>query len=298
MCEPVISKRARVCHTPPVMRKRFSCPVRGRSAAAWFAAAFVFGGISADAVAGPDSILPHRAGYALTLESVRQGSGIVDVTGVLSYDWADSCDGWIVEQRYVLQVIRDAEPPAQISASYANWESKDGLRYRFYVKRSRTARQGGDEEVQGEATLEAIGKPGVAEFKKPRREKIALPAGTSFPTAHTLALMKRAAAGDKFDRRPVFDGAEVEPPSAMTAFILPERDAPPNGHPKVQTDQQPVWPISIAVFAPDGKTAMPEFEMSIYLQRNGVVPELTMNYGDFTVRGRLQIFEPIKASEC
>ncbi len=251
------------------------------------------------AAADKSDIVPHRAGYELRLDKARSGSGVVDVSGVLSYDWADSCDGWIIEQRYVMQVIRGDGSPVQISASYANWESKDGLRYRFYVKRSTTGGEAQEDgEVEGKATLERIGGPGVAVFEKPGKKTIKLPAGTSFPTAHTLDLMRKAVAGEKFDRRPVFDGAEVKGPSMMSAFILPQRPLPPGGNPKVLPTAQPVWPVSIAVFPQEEKAAMPEFEMSIYLQKNGVVPELTMNYGDFTVRGRLKLFEPLKKAKC
>lgn len=251
------------------------------------------------AVADATDIVPHRAGYELRLDKARSGSGVVDVTGVLSYDWADSCDGWIIEQRYVMQIIRGDGSPVQISASYANWESKDGLKYRFYVKRSTTGAEAAEDgEVEGKATLERIGGPGVATFEKPGKKTIQLPAGTSFPTAHTLDLMRKAEAGEKFDRRPVFDGAEVKGPSTMSAFILPQRPVPPGGKSDVLSKPAPVWPVSIAVFPQEGKAAMPEFEMSIYLQKNGVVPELTMNYGDFTVRGRLKLFEPLKKAKC
>ncbi len=263
------------------------------------AACAVSWGPAIAAAAAKNDIIPHRAGYELKLEKTRSGSGVIDVTGVLSYDWADSCDGWIIEQRYVMQVVRGDGSPVQISASYANWESKDGLQYRFYVKRSTGGAGSADDgEVEGKASLERIGGPGVATFEKPGKKTIALPAGTSFPTAHTLELMRKAAAGDKFDRRPVFDGAEVEGPSTMSAFILPQRALPPGGKPDVLSAAQPVWPVNIAVFPQDGKAAMPEFEMAIYLQKNGVVPELTMNYGDFTVRGQLKLFEPLKKASC
>lgn len=262
------------------------------------AGAAIFGVLAA-APAGAQSILPHRAGYELRLESVRPGSGIVDATGVLSYDWADSCDGWTVGQRYLLDIARGEGPPLRVMAAYTNWESKDGLRYRYYVKRSRKA-GGGDEreEVRGEAQLDAKTHAGKAKFKKPREETLRLPEGTVFPTAHTIVLLKKAAAGEKFDRRYVFDGSELERPSTISAFILPKRKAPPAGHPKVLTAPQPVWPISLGVFSGEGAAESPEFEMTIYLQSNGVVPEMTMNYGDFTVRGKLKVFEALKKADC
>jgi hypothetical protein len=246
------------------------------------------------------NILPHRAGYELTLRSVRSGSGIIDVTGLLSYDWTDTCDGWIVEQRYVLQVVRGDGPVVEISASYANWESKDGLRYRFNVKRGQGAEENGESsaDVQGEAKLTGKGKVGTARFEKPEEQEIKLPAGTLFPTEHTLVLIDKAKAGVKFDRHPVFDGAELEGPSMMTAFLLPQRAAPPGGKPSMLTASQPVWPVNIAVFSDGEKAETPSFEMTIYLQENGVVPELIMDYGDFSVLGRMKIFEKLPKAEC
>jgi len=279
-----------------------------RTAAFWAASrlfvAATFGGAVFGTASGAladtaSGILPHRAGYELSLRSVRSGSGVIDVNGILSYDWTDSCDGWIVEQRYVLRVIRGEGPAVEITASYANWESKDGLKYRFNVKRGQgQSEDDGASEVQGEATLDGKGKGGTVRFEKPEPQTIKLPAGTLFPTEHTLLLIAKAKAGEKFDRHPVFDGAEVEGPSMMSAFLLPRRDAPPGGNPKVLTAPQPVYPASIAVFSDDAKSEMPSFEMTIYLQENGVVPELIMDYGDFSVRGRMKIFEKLKKAEC
>jgi len=276
--------------------------------ASWVAGRLVVGAVCCGMVAGfaggalADSaakILPHRAGYELTLRSVRPGSGIIDVTGLLSYDWSDSCDGWIVEQRYVLQVVRGDGPVVEISASYANWESKDGLRYRFNVKRSRGADDDGEaNEVQGEAKLDGKGKGGVARFDKPEKQEIKLPAGTLFPTEHTLRLIEKAKAGEKFDRHAVFDGAEVEGPSMMTSFLLPKRDVPPGGKPSMLTAAQPVWPMNIAVFSEGEKAETPNFEMTIYVQENGVVPELIMDYGDFSVVGHMKIFQKLPKAEC
>jgi hypothetical protein len=264
--------------------------------ASFLAALFDLGAAEA---AGPDAIVPHRAGYEFRLESVRPGSGVVDANGVLSYAWGDSCDGWTVEQRYVLDITRGQGSSLRVSASYANWESKDGLRYRFYVKRTRRSREGSEtSEVQGKAKLDGPNESGKARFEKPRKEVLDLPAGTLFPTAHTFVLLKKAKAGVKFERRLVFDGSEVEGPSTMTAFLLPKRTAPPGGHPKSLIVPQPVWPMNIAVFSEKGKVQEPEFEMTIYLQANGVVPEMTMDYGDFVVRATLKLFEVMKKPDC
>jgi hypothetical protein len=38
--------------------------------------------------------------------------------------------------------------------------------------------------------------------------------------------------------------------------------------------------------------------MTIYLQENGVVPEMIMDYGDFSVLGRMKVFEKLPKAEC
>lgn len=289
----------RPCETSRKWERGIASWAVGRLVAGAVCCGLFFGTWGAALADPAPNILPHRAGYELTLKSVRSGSGIIDVTGILSYDWTDSCDGWVIDQRYVLQLVRGDGPVVEISAAYANWESKDGLRYRYNVKRTRGPEDEEDAaEVEGEAVLEGKGKAGVAEFRKPESRKIELPPGTLFPTEHTLLLIEKAKAGAKFDRHPVFDGAELEGPSMMTAFLLPRRDQPPGGKPSMLTASGPVWPVTIAVFSDGEKSETPSFEMTLYLQENGVVPELIMDYGDFSVRGRMKIFQPLKKAEC
>ena len=67
----------------------------------------------------------------------------------------------------------------QFGMNVASWESKDGRRYRFFVKRLE-----GDqvtEEYRGEAELSAPGGPGRAKYTLPEEKTLDLPAGTLFP---------------------------------------------------------------------------------------------------------------------
>src|SRR3546814_12064796 len=65
------------------------------------------------------------------------------------------------------------------SWSLASWESKDGGRYRFFIRRFDGS--GESESVRGEAELAADGS-GRAVFHAPERREVALPPGTLFPT--------------------------------------------------------------------------------------------------------------------
>src|SRR3546814_17351816 len=55
-------------------------------------------------------VAPHRAAYLFKLHSSQPGSGVVDVSGGMTYEWADSCDGWAVQQRYLLRILRTDMP--------------------------------------------------------------------------------------------------------------------------------------------------------------------------------------------
>src|SRR3546814_2068806 len=78
--------------------------------------------------------------------------------------------------------------------SLSSWESKDGRRYRFFVRRFDGSGQA--ETVRGEAELDADGS-GTAVFHGPERREVALPAGTQFPTHHTRQVLNQAARSEE-----------------------------------------------------------------------------------------------------
>src|SRR2546430_9055501 len=110
-------------------------------------------------------ITPHRALYSMTLGSARNDSGVVDARGTMQYEWGETCDGWTIEQRYRLRIRYGETPDADIVSSFVTWESKDSLRYRFNQKQTRNGEL--DQDIRGEARLDAPGNSGVAEFIKP-----------------------------------------------------------------------------------------------------------------------------------
>ena len=249
----------------------------------------------AGSLAGGIDIAPHRAAYVLKLKSAAPGSNIVDATGGMIYVWADTCDGWAVEQRYLLHVVRNNLPGIEMNATSVTWESKDGLRYRFNVKRKRNGKLTAD--VRGEAQLSATGKSGSVRFDKPQSKTLKLPAGTVFPTMHTLKLMEKALAGGRMDRQLLFDGSEVESSNPVSAFILPPREGPKDAVLK-PLGPMPVRRMNLAFFDPASGEAEPEFEMSIDMQDNGVVPRLLFDYGEFQITGTIAKIEALAKSGC
>jgi hypothetical protein len=265
-------------------------------------------------LAGATEISPHRALYSLSLESSKAGSGVVDATGAMIYEWGETCDAWTVQQRFRLRLVYEDADPVELSSTLVSWESKDGLRYRFNERRLRNGEP--DEEVRGEARLDGAGKGGKADFTKPDTATLTLAPSVLFPTAHTLLLIERAAAGDNFLSRNVFDGATEENASQISAVIGPRIEADANGDKaaaggagnkdvadkdkglKSPLIERPSWRVRLAFFPADAKSDEPDYELGMRLFDNGVSGDMSLDYSDYVIRAKLDEIEPLSKPAC
>src|SRR5437667_7187551 len=109
--------------------------------------AWVFGPMAATIVlfhagiAGAADIAPHRALYSMSLGSTHGDAGVTGAGGTMAYQWGESCDGWTVEQRYRLKMAYAESADVSIASNFVTWESKDGSRYRFNQKETRTGNE-------------------------------------------------------------------------------------------------------------------------------------------------------------
>lgn len=254
-----------------------------RGAAVALAGVLLFS-LSASAV----EVAPHRAIYDLSLAHAKSSSGIVDAKGSMLVEWADSCDGWTIEQRYRLTVTSDESEDSLVVVSFSTWEAKDGLSYRFFMRKMRD----GDvaEEMRGRAKLKGPGEGGTAEFTQPEAATIELPRGTMFPTDHTLLLIRSAIDKERFVTRKVFDGGETEGASDVTAAIGQSVDAPKNGNPLLA---ERGWSMRLAFYGPDAAGSEPDYEVGMKLLENGVAEGMTLDYGDLVVRAKLREIEAL-----
>src|SRR5215813_1144058 len=153
-------------------------------------------------------LVSHRAVYRLALDSNALGVDVSDVQGEMIYEWGDACDGWTTTQKSRMKFFYQDGRTADIGWTLSSWESKDGLRYRFFVRNFQGSKLLG--ELRGEARLDGAGKGGVAEFSEPKASRLALPAGTLFPTSHSRSLLGHLAAGDRAFYATVFDGTDQQ----------------------------------------------------------------------------------------
>lgn len=239
--------------------------------------------------------MPHRVAYSFEVIGRDSQSGMIDIAGGMSFEWADACDGWALDQRYLLRITNDDGEDLVNQVSSVNWESKDGRRLRFNTR----SEINGEvvEEYSGDATLDEAGGKGVAHFTIPRDETVSLQAGTRFPTNLTQVLMAAAARGERNFSGLVFEGGDLEGSVSVTATILPQRPARHKGVLKPPLGPHPVWPVYTAYFKPGKHDGTPETEFFMDIQDNGVVPDFTLNYGGLKLRAhmeRIQMLPPIK----
>ncbi len=241
----------------------------------------------------------HRAIYSFSLGSAKPDGGVVAASGGMVEETGETCDGWTEEQRFRLRVQYAEQGTVEIKSTVLFWESKDGRRYRYDVRRDRSGEE--PEVIKGEARLEPD-KGGTAEFTRPQAVTLTLAPGVLFPTAFTRLLLERAAAGESFVARQVFDGSEVGNADQVTAVIGPALPPGP-GKARTKLPESPLlerrsWRIRLAFFVTESADGKPDYEESIRLLDNGVTQEQVFDYGDYTVNATLDHIEPLPRPSC
>jgi hypothetical protein len=241
-------------------------------------------------------IAPHRALYSMTLGSTRGDSGVIDASGAMDYEWGETCNGWTIEQRYRLRMRYADSGDVDLTSTFVTWESKDGLRYRFNQRQTRNGAL--DEEIRGEARLDGPGRGGVAVFTKPRAHTLTLAPGVLFPSAHTILLLDQAKRGVTFLTRQVFDGATDENAVQVSAVIGGRLTLDPVSAKLSPLLDGPGWRVRLAFFPADAKAEQPDYELGMSLLDNGVSRDMVIDYGDYSIRAKLDDIEPLPKPSC
>ena len=59
-----------------------------------------------------------------------------------------------------------------------------------------------------------------------------------------------------------------------------------------------VWPVQIAYFNPDDSSGIPDYELRLMLQDNGIVQSYSVNYGDFVLSADMLSLAPTDMPVC
>ncbi len=245
-------------------------------------AALLIGALPETAADTAVPMAAHRALYELSLEQAR-GAQVSGATGTMAYEVLDACEGWATRQRLDMVVTNRDGQDIRMLSDYTTWESKDGLSIRFRMRQ--TTESAVTSEVAGEAKLERAGGPGEVHYTLPEGVTKALPAGTLFPMAHTEAILAAAHAGKKFLSLPLFDGTSEKGAQDSSVAILtwngvkegkwPDLLALANGR------------VRVAFFDHETGSSQPDYEVGMRYWDNGVADDLSMDFGDFIMKGTL-----------
>lgn len=245
----------------------------------------------AAAAAPAVELLPHRAAYRLSLLDTDDAAGLSEVRGGLVLEWRAACDGWLSQQRLGFVAQADEGPGFTYDVRFSSWEARDRTAMRFNVRSFDGERL--EEEFRGQAQLEGPGGKGKVSYAVPEGEEAALPAGTVFPTEHVQNLIAAARAGERFVAREVFDGSGEDALTRATAVIGPAHDVrlPEGG-------SERRWQVGLAYFPVAGDDALPQFEIAFDLSEGGVLHDVTLDYGDFSLKAELEKLEPLDQPAC
>lgn len=238
---------------------------------------------------------PHRAIYELRLDRASDRSHVLDVGGEMAVSWESYCDGWAIEQTYRLAFAYADGSNGELISNFASWEARSGGAFSFT---GRTTLNGvTEEEVRGVAELEPQG--GIAHYRLPAETEQQLPAGTYFPSGHTLALLDRARQGETAFSAMLFDGSRADGLTEVNAAI---GVAIPAGLELAEVsaavlDGRQSWPVQLAFFDPEQAGPEPDHEVGFRLYSGGIVDQLIIDYGDFALRGELAAIEPLSEPE-
>jgi hypothetical protein len=239
--------------------------------------------------AAPVDLLSYRAAYRLSLDHVERGAGLESVRGALVLEWRADCTGWLSQQR-INYVAKAGEGQGFTQdVRFSSWEAPDYTRLRFNVRSFEDGKAA--ETFRGAAALASRGGTGEALYSEPAgAPQVALPPGTLFPTEHVLKLIEAARAGERILSSLVFDGSGADALNLVTAVIGDAGTAPGSGERR--------WPVRLAYHDAARDDELPEFEIAFGLTESGVLHDIRLDYGDFTLKGDLEKLEPLAEPQC
>jgi hypothetical protein len=233
-------------------------------------------------------LAPHRAVYDLTLDTASERSGITDISGRMVYEFGGSpCEGYTVNFRFVTQI--DTRDTSRVTDQQTTtYEAPGGKDFTFLSKSF--VDQQKEKQTRGEARIED-GKT-IVEIAEPEPVTVDLPA-SQFPTAHLYEMLDKARAGQSFYETSIYDGSDDADEVMTTSVVLGKPAKPDKGSPEFtalgRIAQDSFWPVEIAYFSKESQAGeqTPKYRISFRLHENGVTRDLMMDYGDFSIKGRL-----------
>ncbi|HEV2504112.1 MAG TPA: cell envelope integrity EipB family protein [Mesorhizobium sp.] len=244
---------------------------------------------AAPAFAAP-LLQPHRAVYDLALDKASDRSGITGLSGRMVYEFNGSpCEGYTVKFRFVTQIATNDNNTRLTDQQTTTFEDAQGKTFSFVTKSF--VDQSMEKEIKGTATKEP--KDLKVVLDKPDRKTLEL-TSTQFPTQHLVELIGKAEKGETFYETSLYDGSDTADKVMTTTVVVGKPVAAAKDDPEFSAlakfGKDKYWPVDIAYFDQTDKAdgeELPSYRISFKLHENGLTRDLTMDYGDFSMTGKL-----------
>ncbi len=258
---------------------------------------------SGTVLAAGAQIAPHRAVYDMQLESAQERAGIRDARGRLAVEIAATgCEGWTVNVRFVNQFTLRRGTTSLLDIQNSSYEATDGTLMQFFTREYVNNKL--QQEAKGVARASDTG--GDVKMTKPKEESFTLPANTAFPISHTVRLLKLAREGQLLDEVSLYEGSAEQKVFTANSTIGKKKAGGERKFRKEGKHQEPLksvgsWPVSVSYYDPakkgDGEET-PSHQMTFALFDNGVTGDMTIDYGDFKMKGALTHLEMLDDPGC
>ena len=265
----------------------------------WLAGGLLVGttlmaGTVASAAQSASNLVAHRAYYEMSMGDKLQNSHIVNISGRSAFALEHDCSGWRSVEDYIIQFIADTGGQDRVMSHFESWEADSGDKYSFDIMEQSSF--DGRKQFGGFAQLEDD-RSGSAFYTQDPQPSVDLPSDTVFPMQHVRNILEQAEKGEKLIAATLFTGAEPENALMRTSTVVGgwrEESAQELG----ELAEDGYWQINVAYFNPEAKTAEPEYEIQFEMQRNGLVRNYVIDYGDFSIDARLTEVEQVDAQSC
>ncbi len=248
----------------------------------------------AQGLAQPLRLASHQAVYDLNLDQVHQNGSFEAVRGRVVMKVEQSCDGLIVNQRMVLEMINFDGDAIISDYTLSTWEDNDGRMMRFDMANMLNGQL--LEKYSGIAQRDEAGV--TVTFRVPPNTSLTLPDGVIFPGEHSRQVIKAAAAGRRLLSAKVYDGNGEEGLSDTLAVIG-------KGQTLLQAEDiakplqgRTYWPLQISYFDLRGQQTEPDYKISMKIFDNGVATDLHLDYMDFSLKGELSELTMLEMEKC
>lgn len=259
------------------------------------------------AASGPGAItlVPHRAVYDLTLGQSHGQRAIESVRGRILYDFSGSpCDGYALQFRQVSELDNGEGKVSLSDLRAVTWEDANAKNFRFNSENF--VNQEIVDAVDGHAERDADRL--AVKLSKPKQETFNLDRNMVFPTEHIRRTIEAALAGQTILEFPVYDGSETGQKVYNTLTVI-GREIPPGEKTPMDAAAKKAelkglrrWPVTISYFDKKANESSgeqtPAYSIAFELYENGISRALTLDYGDFTVKGEMTQLDIKDSAPC